>query len=546
MTSLKGLLSLLLFNLLLTLPVCGGQISSDPTDQQLVHWLMVNVSPKTGLPYSFQVPDDKKTEIYKRMGAADSLTGMVERLIVDKGISVYDAALWQIVLTLEGGAENLARVRKLVEIYWQGSFGQLDTIRAGWVRQPFVYDPFNPEAVHSDLGRTGARGFLFRIINADGEYNMADPLDGRTRFETFPNSPAIHWEDWKPIAGENAWVVMAALHLHHRQNYDAETGQYKNNSFIELRLAEEIARAAILLQSETGGIRMAPLGTYFHLLSIDPASAMEDIARQLDDFAILVRENDPAIVGRTRYVAGADYPEYHSWYYDEISTENNLSWYAALRMLYGITGKEMYRNAMLKIEEYFKRVWDKNDGYFYQGMHFKDGEWEPNTEFYATDVQNWSICVLGPQTLDDWFGEGAAYRIWQSVKEISGSRNRDGSLAGVGFTREHNRVCIEWTGGAILAVRILSDYYRRDSPTRSLELEREARSMRESIEQFRMKLDNKTAAYSYSSRRDWIPFGWFSHERGVLSLASTTWVLLVDADFNPFFLPIVSGTVKPR
>ena len=60
--------------------------------------------------------------------------------------------------------------------------------------------------------------------------------------------------------------------------------------------------------------------------------------------------------------------------------------------------------------------------------------------------------------------------------------------------------------------------------------------MRMSMETLHYKISQSLAAYSYSSRRGEIPFGWNSHEPKVLSLASTGWMIFVDAGFNPFWL----------
>ena len=65
---------------------------------------------------------------------------------------------------------------------------------------------------------------------------------------------------------------------------------------------------------------------------------------------------------------------------------------------------------------------------------------------------------------------------------------------------------------------------------------RDVRTMHDDIGGYRYELSDEEAAYSYSSKRDWIPFGWFSHESEVMSLASTCWVVLLDGGFDPFFL----------
>lgn len=476
---------------------------SNTFDVQLINWIKNNVSAETGLPLSFDISEQSKPGIYERMGKADSVDGIIERVIVEEGLVVYDGAVGQIVLTMIGGRDNLTRAFLPVKVYWEGHLGELANLRAGFPQNLFIYDPDNPQAVSSDVNAKGRRGFVFRIINANGKYNTADPLDGKRHVENFPTWPTVHWEDWKPVAGENAWIVMAALHLYHKKYFDPFRNRYiPNPQAVELKLAEEIARAALLLQSETGGIRMAPMGTY--------------------------REGEDRHSGE--------------WWYRQISTENNLSWYAAFRMLYQITGKNEYREALKGIELYLHTVYNEEGRYFYQGMHEEDGRWLANDEHFALDVQTWGIAVLGAEKIDQWLGDGAAYRIWQTAKTSSGVRDTSGNLLGVGFSCEKDRVSVEWTAGAILAAMELKHFYAVSHPEWARETLADAGEMRRGIEGLRRNLDPSTAAYSYSSRRGWIPFGWNSHDPEVLSLASTGWVVFVDHGFNPFFL---SQTARP-
>jgi hypothetical protein len=55
------------------------------------------------------------------------------------------------------------------------------------------------------------------------------------------------------------------------------------------------------------------------------------------------------------------------------------------------------------------------------------------------------------------------------------------------------------------------------------------------MEKLRYQISGTQAAYSYSSRRGWIPFGWNSHDPQVMSMASTGWMMFVDAGVNPFW-----------
>ncbi|MBF0388005.1 MAG: hypothetical protein HQL20_09170 [Candidatus Omnitrophica bacterium] len=471
-----------------------------PVGSSLLGWIRSNISSETGMFLSFQVLPEEKDLVYANMGQADSVEGIIERTIVENGVVIYDGAVGQIALTLSGREEDLRLAEKPLDIYWNGALKNLANIRAGYLNDNFVYDPKDPQAVSSDPGDKGRRGFIFRIINAHGDYLSADPLDGKTQFAGFPTWKDIHWEDWKPVAGENAWVVMAAMRVYHQKYFDVRNNQYlKADGSIELRLAEELARAALMLQAENGGIRMAPLGTF--------------------------RENE----SDSSAVPG-------SWWYNQISTENNLSWYSAFRMLYQVTQKDEYLKAMARMEGYFQQIFDPQGRFFYQGMNYGNGTWKVNATDFAVDVQTWGILALGPQTIDQWFGKGAAYAAWQKVKAESATRDASGQLAGVGYTTETGRISVEWTAGAIMAARQLAGYYGPGNAELGMLLTADANEMRSGMELLRRTLPAGRAAYSYSSKRGWIPFGWNSHDPRVMSLASTGWMLFVDQDFNPFVI----------
>jgi hypothetical protein len=502
-------------------------------DPKLINWMRTNVSTKTGMPFTYGMIPSKE-EVLPGIGSSDSVAGIIERVFLNEGLSIYDTAVWQIVLALSPDSDDMAAARKPLEYYWDGSLGELANIRAGYDGSQFTYDPFYPESVRSSPDQKGLRGFIFHLIDANGQYWTADPLDGKTEHEDFPNKPQIHWEDWKPIAGGNAWVVLAALHVLKREKA-LEYVFSSEQDPVELLLPKELARAALYLQAENGGIRMAPLGTYHDAFDFKSDMDVSAIMKLMDDQTRAYRLNGRPPSAKVRY-GEKDYPDYNAWYYETISTENNLSWYAALRMLYRATGDETYRQAMDRIEAYLKSVWDPDDRVFYVGAHFSNGQWKPETEHFAVDVQTWGILALGPQVLDSWFGEGAAYDMWRAAKAKSGVVDPDGRLQGVGFTTEHDRLTVEWTAGAIMAVRLLANYYAGSHPEWSKELKRDGEEMRAGVDKFRFTVWEGYEAYSYSSKRKWIPFGWFSQEPRVLSMTSTGWMVLVDLDMNPFDL----------
>jgi len=317
-------------------------------------------------------------------------------MITHEGMDIYDGAVYQIVLSMAGGEENLKQAALADEYYWQGSVGDTWNIRAGYPINTYVYDPKNPERVSSDINQLGKRGFIFRIIDADGNYLITDPLDGKKNLTGFPDNDRLHWVDWKPVAGENAWVVIAAMQIYHKK-YKGSYSQHPDS--VEFKLSQEIARAAMILQSDCGGIRMAPLGTFRNLVGDEKNNFSEN-----------------------------------NWWYNHISTENNISWYSAFRMLYQVTGDTKYKEAMDGIERYLRFVWDDKQSFFHQGAYLINGQWVVSRENFALDVQTWALACIGPKDLDAWLGEGASWRMWQAGRKHSGVFDDKGNILGVGYT----------------------------------------------------------------------------------------------------------------
>ena len=191
---------------------------------------------------------------------------------------------------------------------------------------------------------------------------------------------------------------------------------------------------------------------------------------------------------------------------------------------------------MDSIERYLHFVWSGQEGLFFQGANFVNGQWTVSHDNFALDVQTWSIACLGPQNLDKWFGQGTAWRIWQAGRRHSGVLDGQGNLIGVGYTDEHDRISVEWSAGAMVALTGLADYYKNNDPSWALQALNDKASIRKSMESLHYKISEDLSAYSYSSRRGTIPFGWNSHDPQVMSLASSGWMIFVDAGFNPFWL----------
>jgi hypothetical protein len=466
-------------------------------------FLRNNVSTVTGMPHSFYVPPDVAADVYGKMGA-DTDDDIIRRAIVAYGLNDYDGACWVMALLTTGLQSDRDLASVLTTTFWAGKLGSFSTIRAGYTAgnqaQPFIYDPNNPLAVSGNLADFGKRGYLFRTIDADGVYQpLVDPA-GYTLFPVaVDGTTVIHWTDWQPVTGENAWSQMAAAKLYRAKYYDSTTDTYASPDAVELRLAIELARAALLLQADNGGVRMAPIGTY-----------------------------------------NSQGPQ---WWNSEESTENNFSQYAAFRMLYRIIGDPQYQAAMTKQEQYLKGVWDPVSKTFYQGMHFTNGVWQVNNSNFAVDCQTWAIGVLGPDVIDSWFGEGSAYAMWEKTKSASGYLV-NGVLNGVGYTTESDQLSPEWTRGAIRACVKLQTYYTSTHPDWAAEAGNDVATMRAGLENFTYSaLGGK--GDSYSRIQKFIPFGWWAHDQRVLSTTSTSWHVLDAVNSDPFQLNISGRRPTP-
>ncbi len=459
-------------------------LAHDEQTRLLLNWLRANRTP-LGMPLSFQVPGADTMSVYERVGTPEIISDVMERIILKEGLIVYDGAVWQIVMSATGVPSDLALAEAPLTNYRTGYMGRV-RIRSG--PPHFVYDP-----VFTDLYKE-QRGFIFKVINAYGKYETEDPLNGRRHFPGWPNFDRIHWEDWYPIAGENAWLAMAALQIHHRKYFDTATQSYKTPPGTpELEFARELAEVAITLQADNGGIRMGPMG-----------------------------------------ISRGEVSDTFFWYF-EISTENTLSWYSAFRMLHQITNDVRYKFAMQRVENFLRWAYLPGRGVFAQGAHFQPGRGWIHNPAFAVDCQTWGIISIRPELIDDWFGRGACAEIWRRTKALGGYR-KNNTLAGIGFTEENDQLSVEWTGGAILATRLLASWYRDEKPELAAECLEDARSMRRGVDELYWQIAPDQAAYSYSLQRKYIPFGWWAHDKRVLSTVSTCWIVLMNNNFNPFFL----------
>lgn len=440
--------------------------------KKIAQFLRLNIT-SGGMPLSFFALPEYWKSLTPLMNNVDAL---MERLLIRYGLSIYDGALWQIALTISGNKRDIASIHEYTERLLNGSSGKLDTIRA--YGPIFKYGETKTEV-------TKNHGFFFRII-AD-EYLQEDPLYEDANVANFPNFQTPHHEDWKPITGEQAWAaIIGPLQVAHFR-YNGRISIFSD----EVKLALSVLPTIEIMQSEIGAIYHAPGGTH----------------------------------GKNPH---------------DISNENNFSMYAALNMLYDVVRDQdpIIAARILKItqgqERYFEEYsFDKERKVFYQGGYYVDGKFIA-TNIFATDCQTWGILALGPKWIDDHFGKGTSYEIWQNTKRRSGYINQKGDFEGIGFTDGHRILSVEWTCGGILATKVLADEYKTSHPSMTKSCKRDILSMRDGMERYKVELLEGSLSYLYSNRRFFIPFGWWANP--IPCIASSAWILIIDLGFNPFVL----------
>jgi len=216
------------------------------------------------------------------------------------------------------------------------------------------------------------------------------------------------WNDYRPVLGENAWAKLTST-LQVAYLYYGSVEQIPKD-FVSIKVALDfLPSVEKMLIPELGAVYYAPKNT---------------LKTATYDFG---------------------------W---DVSTENNISLLAglkALRYLFLAKGihlgqVELINVLIENILIYIRNTYDPAVGYFRQGGRYdsvtKQFEWAPASISFAVDCQTWTIAVVGPELIDDWFGAGSSEAIWKKTKELGGY-NYDavtGWVEGLGFSNNNEAV----------------------------------------------------------------------------------------------------------
>jgi hypothetical protein len=146
-----------------------------------------------------------------------------------------------------------------------------------------------------------------------------------------------------------------------------------------------------------------------------------------------------------------------TWY----STEHNLDAYALYKMLYALTGKEIYNKEMAVTLK-----WIKDNTYSAKEGRMNRGKGDSTI---ATDTMAWAIAAIGPATLaKEGMDPESIMKFAEEHCLVSTSFNRpDGeavNINGFDFAKSRNIarngvISTEWTAQMIISYRVMADHY---------------------------------------------------------------------------------------
>ncbi len=536
-------------------------------------------------------------------GAAGEL--QVERVNAHNGANIYDAAAWQIAVVL-GAVKNglntssptsaYALASGLTEVLHQSGFlseanaapnakramvsqqkramalkqsdGPSDgntapgAKRATTALKTFVY---NGTAIAD-----GKRAYAFRAMAPT--WLARDPLMDSpyasfiTASNLPPSNPAyeagkITWSDWKPITGENAWAFLIgplqAAYIHH---VIGEKKSFIPVGELAVQNALDILPTFAAMQSMAGGVYYAPAGTVGneggapvnpHQISVENNLSLYAGLQILRATLRAALDGDTALAG------------------DEKNKIKDALHLIEVMIGGGRIGRDQQTKGLLS---FFRNAAWRNGGFVQGGLAndpAQSRDWVPATEPMAVDVETWGIAALGTRQIDQWFGYGASFELWQRLKTWAaygvgkalwgvGYSDQDGN--GIDQTGNYRQgvMSAEWTAGAINAIRnMISAYGAEASSSAHYDAARKYVGMLKQDETAMLaalgalRIDQyastnfpgkppgyakliavKTKPYLYASRRYHIPFGWYANP--LPSTASTAWVIMVADSYDPF------------
>jgi len=425
------------------------------------------------------------------------------------GINLYDAAVREIALTLlnRGGVAldyetNVLIADKTLQFgNIRGSATCKGIMYTGDCKDTqengacgFCYGGWNDKGVSLD----NSQAYFFRMVSDVWAYEGT--VDARCPERNMPWT----WNDWRPVAGENAWTSFTGpLQVAYVMANKNPNGISDNSNAMKLAIA--MFKTFQMQQMPNGAIAYAPWNTWDDQNSaLGGTASIENCASSLAGIKALL------------YI---------------IQQNQNTQYKNLIPQI---------QDVITKLTNFIKAAYDPSVGYFLQGGSYdKAWKFSWNKDYnstFAVDCQTWVISVLGAPTIDGWFGAGTTLKIWQNTKLIGGYAydSFSDTVLGLGFSKNQEVQIFsgEWSLGAVNMLKILANQL----PNSRTKLLNEADIIRQAVDDSLTFYDVSINSdiVNYATRRYWIPWGWYANP--LPSMASVAWSVFTDSNYNPFIL----------
>jgi hypothetical protein len=499
-----------------------------------------------------------------------------ERVNVHNGTNIYDAAVWQIAVvlgsvvngfgnTVDADAYHLATRENSALTAADNGAARIGTAMGGKALTQGLLYRYNGHVVDAPLSayafRMAAPAWLADDPLGNSRYASLVTAVGLPRQNPDYRSGKIVWTDWKPVTGENAWAyLLGPLQAAYVHYVVGEKGKYIPFEEPAVRSALDMLPTFAAMQSPLGAIYYAPSGTL-----------KNDGNETVDPHFVSVENNFSLLAGLSIL---------RSTLQAELANDGRLSRVDRdrIRNAQGLIGAMIDGGEVAKgqatagLLNFFRTAaWDGSG--FVQGGFANDPArkkaWVPVLRPRAVDVNTWGVAALGADRVDDWFGFGAAFRVWSKVKSW-GAYGVGPTLWGVGYSDQDGNgmnpdgtyrqgvLSSEWTAGAIVMVRNMIRHYGAISPSAlhgadaanyRRHLRDDESAMLNGVQHLRFDQYQSTdfpgkpanypalipqpnQPYLYASSRYRVPFGWYANP--IPSTVATAWVVLLADDFDPF------------
>jgi hypothetical protein len=537
-----------------------NQLKVDPWCE----YLLENLSDSaTGMPLSFYPSEQNIMDMYLLpIGNTLPLATNIENVMTRYGLNIYDGAVWSIAIAYGSLRNTARRIRSemLLELLNRHSSEGMppNLVHAEYLGTEQETPNVTPDFKYGDdekvipfidsttrlIDVPSPAPFLFRAIPINFSYTISDDYTVEPSAYAVADptgAPQFNWLDFKPVLGENCWAQIL---------YPIHTAYVKSGQ--NLALCRDTT------------ISLSNINAY--------------------DFAVhFITESLPMMSAANS----------GGYYYSPVSSEvtqlitsaeNNASLYGGLYCLKQVAEAVEDTDTITMIDTMMSNIVTHQTNCatystsgdniimgFYQGTTksglsytLNDSALVPNTVteqshdfgvdfILPVDVQTWTIASLGPELINSTLFENAnvpesidsnlyVYHVWNTLCQACGRFDANDRLKGFGYNNVNVSEGLpysgEWTFGAIVAAKILLDYYTQLGSDYAAQVTR----LTNDIESMRDYVVSETCvdgeAFLYANRRAETGYGWNANP--IPSTASTGWAVFTQLGVNPFRLQTIS------